>query len=161
MTTTRTWIGALLGLGFIAAVQAQSVTVTDTWARATVQGQRATGAFMKITAKDGARLVGVQSPVAALTEIHEMKMERDVMKMAAIASLDLPAGKTVELKPGGYHVMLMDLKQALPKDSTVPLTLQFVDAKGQPSQMVIQVPVATRAPSAAMPDGHSHGSHKH
>ena len=144
---------------------AQTVSVTDTWARATVPGQKATGAFMKITAKDGARLVGVQSPVAGVAEIHEMKMDRDVMKMAAIAGLDLPAGKTVELKPGGYHVMLMDLKQALPKDSTVPLTLQFVDAKGKPSQMAIQVPVSSMAPGGAMPggmsSGHSHGDHKH
>lgn len=160
MTTTGKWLGALVGLGFFAAVQAQTVTVSDAWARATVQGQRATGAFMKITAKDGARLVGAQSPVAAVTEIHEMKMDRDVMKMSAIAGLDLPAGKTVELKPGGYHVMLMDLKQTLPKDSTVPLTLQFVDANGKPSQMEIKLPVSTVVP-ATMPSGHSHGEHKH
>ena len=142
------------------AAFAQDIAVSDAWARATVQGQKATGAFMKLTAKDGARLVGAQSPVAGVTEIHEMKMERDVMKMAAIAGLDLPAGKTVELKPGSYHVMLMDLKQALPKDSMVPLTLQFVDAKGKPSQMEIKVPVSTMVPGG-MPSGHSHGDHKH
>ena len=142
------------------AAFAQTVTVTDAWARATVQGQRATGVFMKLTAKDGARLVGVQSPVAGVTEIHEMKMDRDVMKMSAMAGLDLPAGKTVELKPGSYHVMLMDLKQALPKDSAVPLTLQFVDTKGKAAQIEIKVPVSTMVPGG-MPSGHSHGDHKH
>ena len=144
---------------------AQTVSVTDAWARATVSGQKATGAFMKITAQDGARLVGVQSPVAGVTEIHEMKMDRDVMKMSAIAELDLPAGKTIELKPGSYHVMLMDLKQALSKDSTVPLTLQFVDAKGKASRLDIKVPVSAMPPGGAMPggmpSGHSHGDHKH
>ena len=66
---------------------AQNVTVTDAWARATVQGQKATGAFMKITAKDNSKLVGVTSPAAGVTEIHEMKMDKDVMKMSAIPSL--------------------------------------------------------------------------
>ena len=73
---------------------AQNVTVTDAWARATVQGQKATGAFMKITAKDNTQLVGVSSPVAGVAEIHEMKMDKDVMKMAALPhGLELPAGK--------------------------------------------------------------------
>ena len=99
---------------------------------------------MKITAKDGARLVSVSSPVAGVTEVHEMKMEGDVMKMRALAAgLELPAGKTVELKPGGYHVMLMDLKAALPKDSTVPMTLTFRDAKGVETKVELKLPVAT------------------
>ena len=65
---------------------------------------------MKITAPEGAKLVGASSPAAGVTEVHEMKMEGDVMKMRAMPFLDLPAGKTVELKPGGYHIMLLDLK---------------------------------------------------
>ena len=134
-------------------VHAQSVDVTDAWVRTSVQGQKATGAFMKLTAKDGAKLVAASSPVAGVTEVHEMKMEGDVMKMKAVAGgLDLPAGKTVELKPGGYHVMLMDLKAALPKDSTIPLTLVFKDAKGVESRLELKVPVAA-APMAA--------AHKH
>ena len=110
---------------------AQSINVKDAWARASVPGQMGTGAFMKITAKDGAQLVSASSPVAGVTEVHEMKMDGDVMKMRAVpGGLPWPAGKTVELNPGGYHVMLMDLKAALPKDSTIPLTLVFKDAKG-------------------------------
>ena len=141
---------------------AQSVDVKGAWARTAVPGQKATGAFMTLTAKDGARLVSASSPVAGVTEVHEMKMDGDVMKMRAVpGGLDLPAGKTVELKPGGYHVMLMDLKAALPKDTTVPLTLVFKDAKGVESKMELTLPVAAMAPGAKM-DGKpamNHGKH--
>jgi copper(I)-binding protein len=130
-------------------VHAQTVEVRDAWARTTVQGQKATGAFMKLTAKEGLRLVGAASPVAGVTEVHEMKMEGDVMKMRAMPALELPAGQTVELKPGGYHVMLMDLKTALKKDSTIPLTLVFKDAKGVESKQQVQLTVLTTAPGAA------------
>ncbi len=129
-------------------------------------GQKATGAFMKITAKDGVKLVGASSPAAGVSEVHEMKMEGDVMKMRAIpGGLDIAAGKTVELKPGGYHVMLMDLKATLQKDSTVPLTLVFKDAKGAESKVELKVPVTTNAPgmtgakSADMPPM-DHSKHK-
>ncbi|WP_310614606.1 copper chaperone PCu(A)C [Limnohabitans sp.] len=143
---------------------AQNVTVTDAWARATVQGQKATGAFMKITAKDNAKLVGVSSPVAGVAEIHEMKVEKDVMKMAALPNgLDLPAGKAVELKPGSYHVMLMDLKAPLAKDTTVPVTLTFQDAKGVKSNLELKVQVGMQAPMMQHQKqmDHNHGDHKH
>ncbi len=129
---------------------AQTVEVKDAWVRASVQGQMATGAFMKLKSKDGAQLVSVSTPVAGIAEVHEMKMEGEVMKMRAVPALDLPAGTTVELKPGGYHVMLMDLKTALKKDSTVPMTLVFKDAKGVQSTLALKVPVAV------MPVAHSH-----
>jgi copper(I)-binding protein len=149
---------ALTTLCTISAL-AQNITVTDAWARATVQGQKATGAFMKITAKDNAKLVGVSSPVAGVAEVHEMKMDKDVMKMAALPNgLDLPAGKAVELKPGGYHVMLMDLKAPLAKDSTIPLTLTVQDAKGVKSTVELKMLVGMQAP--AMPS-HDHSKHKH
>ena len=150
MTTKTLIIAAALLAG---TAYAQTVDVKDAWVRTSVPGQKATGAFMKLTAKDGAKLVAASSPVAGVTEVHEMKMEGDVMKMKAVAGgLDLPAGKTVELKPGGYHVMLMDLKAALPKDSTIPLTLVFKDAKGVESRLELKLPVAA-APMAA--------AHKH
>ncbi len=123
------------------------VVVKDAWVRTSVQGQKATGAFMTITAKDGAKLIGASTSAAGIAEIHEMKMDGDIMRMRAVAGgLDLPAGKAVELKPGGYHVMLMDLKAALPKDSTVPLTLVIKDAKGMESKVELKLTVATTAP---------------
>ena len=136
---------------------AQTVEVKDAWVRASVPGQMATGAFMKLKSKDGAQLVSVSTPVAGIAEVHEMKMEGDVMKMRAVSVLDLPAGKTVELKPGGYHVMLMDLKTTLKQDSTVPMTLVFKDAKGVQSTLALKVPVAVSAPGAiANSNAHSH-----
>ena len=118
-------------------------------------GQKGTGAFMTLTAAQGARLVGASSPAAGVTEVHEMKLDGDVMRMRAVPVLELPAGKPVELKPGGYHVMLLDLKAPLAKDSTVPLTLTFKDAKGTESRLDLTVPVAAQAP-AAPAHGHKH-----
>lgn len=150
-------LAAILALS-CSALYAQTVDVKDAWARATVPGQKATGAFMKLTAKDGAKLVAVSTPAAGVAEVHEMKMDGDVMKMRAVqGGLDLPAGKAVELKPGGYHIMLMDLKAPLPKDSTVPVTLVFKDAKGAESKQELNVPVTTAAPMGAM----MHGEHQH
>jgi len=141
---------------------AQTVEVKDAWVRTAVQGQKATGAFMKLTAKDGVKLVSASSSAAGVVEVHEMKMDGDVMRMRAVqGGLDLPAGKTVELKPGGYHVMLMDLKAALPKDSTVPMTLVFKDAKGVESKVEVKAPVATAAPTAKSGDMHSMDHSKH
>ena len=138
----------LLATTFSIQAFAQTVEVKDAWARATVQGQMATGAFMKLTAKEGSRLVAASSPVAGVTEVHEMVMDNNVMKMRAVPGLDLPAGKAVELKPGGYHVMLMDLKAPLKKDTTIPLTLVFKDARGVESRTELKVPVNTAAPMA-------------
>ena len=142
-------------------VVAQTVAITNSWVRATVQGQKATGAFMTVTSKENAKLVTVSSPVAGIAEIHEMKMEKDVMKMAALPNgLDLPAGKAVDLKPGGFHIMLMDLKLPLNKDVAVPLTLTFQDSSGKKSQQVVQVPVSVQPPSGQVMN-HQHGDHKH
>ena len=126
--------------GSKSSVANANVTISDSWVRPTVAGQKATGAFMKITAKENSKLLSVSSPVAGVAEVHEMKMEKDVMKMAALPNgLDLPAGKAVELKPGSYHVMLMDLKAPLTKDTTVPLTLILQDAKGVKSNVELKV----------------------
>jgi copper(I)-binding protein len=95
-------------------------------------------------------LVGVSSPVAGVAEIHEMKMNGDVMQMRAVAGgLEVPAGKPVALRPGNYHLMLMDLKQPLKKDSSIPLTLVFKDASGKQSTTELQVPVQLSPPAAA------------
>ena len=149
---------ALLG----SAAFAQNVTVADGWVRATVQGQKATGAFMRLTAKDNAKFVSAASPAAGVVEIHEMKMDKDVMKMAALPNgLDLPAGQTVELKPGSYHVMLMDLKAPLAADSTVPVTLTFQDAKGNKTTQELKLPVKSPMPASMQGGQHYHGDHHH
>lgn len=127
---------------------AQNVDIKDAWVRTSVQGQKGSGAFMTLTAKQATRLVSISTPVAGVAQVHEMKMEGDVMKMRSLPDgLDLPAGKPVALSPGGFHIMLMDLKAALPKDSTVPLTLVFKDTSGVESKLDVQLPVASTAPN--------------
>lgn len=153
--------------GVVTPAWAQTIEVKDAWVRSTVEGQQGTGAFMKITARETVRLVGISSSMAGIAEVHEMKLENDVMKMRRLSVLVLPAGKTVEFKPGGYHVMLMDLKQPLPKGSTMPLTLRFKDAKGVDSKVELTVPVSTVAPHAGAATGEANdkaapqAAHKH
>ncbi len=145
-TLKTLFVAAALAATAFASAFAQTIDVKDAWVRTSVPGQKATGAFMKITAREGSRLVAASSPVAGVTEVHEMKMDGNIMKMRALENgLELPAGKTVELKPGGFHVMLMDLKGPLAKDSTVPLTLVFKDAKGAESKLELKLPVAAAA----------------
>ncbi len=152
---TKLLVGAL-ALGCTVA-QAQTVEVKDAWVRATVTGQKGTGSFMKLTSNTPLQLVGVKSPAAGVAEVHEMKMDGDVMRMRPIPGLELPAGKTVELKPGGYHVMLMDLKQPLVKDTTVPVTLVFKDAQGKLTEQALSLPVSATAPGgSAKAGGHQH-----
>jgi len=131
---------------FNTGAHAQAVVVKDAWVRATVPGQMATGAFLTLTAKADAQLVSVSTPAAGIAEVHEMKMEGDVMKMRALPRLELPAGKAVELKPSGFHVMLMDLRAPLVKGSKLPLMLVFKDTQGAESRMTVSVPVSNIAP---------------
>jgi hypothetical protein len=154
----KTWIPSLLLAATFGIAQAQTAPVTaeGAWARASVQGQSASGAFLRLTAREPLSLVGVATPVAGVAEVHEMKMEGEVMKMRPLASLELPAGKAVELKPGGHHVMLMDLKAPLAAGTRVPLTLTFRDARGQASKLELSVPVLTRAPQGAPAHVHKH-----
>lgn len=144
----RIGAAAVFGVAFgafgLAAAQAQTpnVSVTDAWVRGTVPQQQGSGAFMRLTAAQATRLVGVSTPVAAMAEVHEMKTGADgVMQMKALAALDLPAGKPVELKPGSYHVMLMGLKQQLKAGDLVPLTLSFDNGNGKKETQELKLPV--------------------
>jgi periplasmic copper chaperone A len=127
------------------------VKITDAWVRGTVAQQKASGAFMQITSASGGRLLEVSTPLAGVAEIHEMAMQGDMMRMRAVPALELPAGKTVELKPGGYHVMLMDLKQQLKAGDSVPLTLVVEGKDGKRETLQVKAPVRALA----------EGAHKH
>jgi len=152
---------AVLAAGLLASAAAfAQVTVQDAWVRGTVPGQTSSGAFMTLQSADGAKVLGVSTPVAGTAEIHEMKMEGNVMRMRAVQSLELPKGQTVQLKPGGYHVMLMDLKRPLADGEAVPMTLRFVDAKGVASEQNVQLPVSAAAPGGEAMGGGEH-QHKH
>ena len=129
------------------AVQAQ-VTVSGAWVRGTVQGQTATGAYMQLRSADGATLLGADSPAAGIVEIHEMRMEGNTMRMRGVEQLELPAGRAVELKPGGYHVMLMDLKAPLKKGDTVPIKLKVRSKSGQTQDVEVKAEVRDVAAAA-------------
>ena len=136
-----------------------AVDVRDAWVRFAVKGQSGTGAFMTLAAPSGARLTGASTPVAGQAEIHEMKMEGDVMRMRAVAGgIDLPPRQPVELKPGGYHLMLTDLRKPLAAGEKVPLTLEFVDRAGRTGIVRLEVPV--REAAAGGGDA-AVGTHRH
>ena len=140
------------------AAQAQ-VVVKDAWVRATVPQQKATGAFMQLRAAKDSKLVSASSPITPTVEVHEMAMQDNVMRMREVPAIDLPAGKTVEFKPGGYHVMLMDLKQQVKEGDTVPLTLVIEGKDGKRDSVEVNAPVRALNASA-QPSGHGgHGAH--
>lgn len=143
-----------LALMWAAGAAHAQVTVGDPWVRATVAQQKATGMFAQVTSAQGGKLVAASSPVAAVVEIHEMAMENNVMKMRAVPGLELPAGKAVDLKPGGYHVMLMGLKQQVKEGEVVPVTLVVEGKDGKRESVEVKAPVRALAAQAA---GHSHG----
>ncbi|MBS1147446.1 MAG: hypothetical protein H6R08_1622 [Proteobacteria bacterium] len=142
----------------MAALAAQSawaanLSVTDAWARATMPGQKVSGAYMQLQSDADARLVSASSPAVPRVEVHEMKMDGDVMRMREVKSIELPKGKTVSLEPGGYHIMLMNLTKPIAAGEVIPLTL-VVESGGK--RQTIEVKAEARAPgSGAMPH-HAH-----
>jgi copper(I)-binding protein len=150
----------LMAVSAVATAQS-AVDIKDPWVRATVAQQKATGAFMQLTAKRDSKLIEVKSPVAAVVEIHEMAMDDNVMKMRAIPGLALPAGKTVELKPGAYHVMLLDLKAQVKEGDTVPLTLVFEGRDGQRESVEVKAPARPLGGMPGMSGKPAQGAHQH
>lgn len=150
---------ALTALFTTSAWAQTAVQVEGAWVRGTVASQKGSGAFMKLTASTPVRLVGVQTSVAGITELHEMAMDKDIMLMREVPGINLAAGRPLELKPGGFHVMLMDLKQPLKAGESVALTLTFEDAaKKRFTQEVKAAVVPLGATPAAAPHG---AGHKH
>ena len=141
-----------LGLSF--SVQAQeakvgSIKVEQAYTRSTVPGQMAAGGFMKIENKGGGadQLVSASSPVAGEVQLHEMAMEGNVMKMRQVKDITVPAGGAVELKPGGLHLMFMNIKAPLTAGESVPVKLKFAKA----GEVEVKMPVnAMGQPGGAM-----------
>ncbi|MEO8717722.1 MAG: copper chaperone PCu(A)C [Burkholderiales bacterium] len=130
-----------VALAVLAGAAHAQVEVKDAWIRGMVAPQDTTGAFMQITSKTAARLVGVETPAAGMASIHQSKMEGDVMRMRHVEAIDLPPGKPVDLKPGGYHVMLMHVAHPLREGESVPLTLIVETAGGKRESVTVDVPV--------------------
>jgi len=124
------------------AAWAANISVTDAWARATMPGQPVSGAYMQIQADADARLLSVSSSVVPRVEVHEMNMDGGVMRMREVKSIELPKGKTVSLEPGGFHIMLMNLKKPIAAGDVIPLTL-IVESGGK--QQKVEVKAVARA----------------
>ncbi len=148
---------ALFSVTFSAAAE---VTVTDAWVRGMVKGQTETGAYMTIKSTEPTKLVGVSSPVTKVVQLHEMKMDGDVMTMRPLKSLAVPADKPLSFGPDGYHIMLIDLKKPLAKGESVPLKLTFRSQGGKKSSVEVKAEVrALTEPSAPAPMDHAHMQH--
>lgn len=148
---------SLAGLGALSPANAAevtlgSLTIADGFSRATLPNAPVGGGFLTITNSGSAddRLVSATSPVAGEVQIHEMKMEGDVMKMAQLPDgLPIPAGQTVTLQPGGFHLMFMQLKQALVEGTKLPVTLTFEKAGSIEVELDIEG-IAATAPAHQM-----------
>jgi copper(I)-binding protein len=144
----RFFVLAGLLLSVSAYGQTAGIRAEQPWARATAPQQKVGGAYVTLTSPIDDRLVGVSSPVAGRVEVHEMTMEGSVMRMREVAGgLPLPAGKTVALAPGGYHIMLMDLRKPLIAGQVIALQLRFEHAAPLELEAPI-APVGAQGPGA-------------
>ena len=137
------WMLALTLGVLVQTSWAANIRVTDAWARATLPGQKVSGAYMQIQADADARLVGVSSPAVARVEVHEMKMDGDVMRMRELKSVNLPKGKVVSLQPGGFHLMLMNVKKPLVAGDIIPFTL-VVESGGKRQKIEVKAEARDR-----------------
>jgi len=136
----------------VVSATAGQVLISQAWIRPAVKGQSGTGGFMRLLSPQGGTLLGFVSPVAT-AELHEMAMEGDVMRMRSLKSLAMPAGQPVDLKPGSYHLMLMNLKKPLKVGDLVPVTLKLQGADGKVVSQTFKVPVLNAAPLASGAEG--------
>jgi len=128
----------LMPLMFLAMPAWAQVSVEKPWSRATPPGAKVGAGFMQLRNAGAAeRVVGASSPVAGRVEMHITVRDGDVMKMREVKSFEIPAGGGFELKPGGAHLMLVDLKRPLKKGEKVPLTLKL--EKGGELKMELSV----------------------
>ena len=126
--------------------QAPEVNITDHWVRATAEGQDVGAAYMTITSAVDTSLIKVESAASASVEIHSMHMENGVMKMRMLEQLDLKAGTPNKLAPGGFHLMLFDLKKPLKAGEVVSFTLHLKNQAGKESLATVNSPILAEQP---------------
>lgn len=145
---------ALAAFGTLAhSYKLGEIDIGHPYARPTREGQTVGGGYLKLANKGAAdRLISASSPAAGAVEIHTMSMEGDVMKMRQVDAIELATGQTVELKPGGYHLMLMGLKAPLKAGDKLPLTLKFEKA----GEVVVTINVEEPKPRADAAAAHKH-----
>ena len=127
----------------VVAFAANPVNVSDTWVRASAPGQSVGAAYMTLQSSSDTSLVKVESNAAGSVEIHSMTMKNGVMQMRMMETLPLSAGKPAKLEPGGFHLMLFDLKKPLKAGDKVKFTLYFKNDAGKTSVVQVVSPVKT------------------
>ena len=137
------------------AAKANTVVIQDAWARATHPGQKVGAAYMTLTSPQDTALVKIESDVTESVEIHSMSMQNGVMKMRMLDKLPLAAEKPYKLAPGGFHLMLFDLKKPLLEGEQLNLILHFTDKHNVASQQKIKVLVKS-AENVNQDAGHEH-----
>ena len=119
----------------------ESVAIMDNWVRANAPGQSVGAAYMTLLSAQDSTMIKAEADIAGSVEIHSMKMENGVMKMRMLEELPLKAGKAEKLAPGGFHLMLFDLKKPLVAGENVKFTLSFKDAAGKTTQQQVTLPI--------------------
>lgn len=150
-------IAALLGATVLAATAfAGTIGVVDPYVRMVPQGVPTTAAFMTLKNNGNAdrKLLRVDSPAAKTVELHTHLDDNGVMRMRQVREIDIKAGHQTELKPGSFHVMMIDLKQPLQEGEKVPMTLSFDDGSSEKVEAVVRMP-SVRAQSSSAPDQHN------
>jgi periplasmic copper chaperone A len=143
-------------LAALSAPALATVTVKDPLVRATASYQKSSVVLMQITSSNDARLVKANSPVARVVELHETVMKNHVMTMQTVRAIDLPAGKTVELKRDGYMVMLIGLKQQIKEGDTIPISI-VIEGKNKKRETIKLNASAIKMDTAASDkDSHAH-----
>jgi len=142
------FICAAPSLGFAQDAKVGNIAINGAYTRATVAGQAAAGGYMKITSNGAAdQLISASSPVSAEVQLHTMKMDGNVMQMREVKQIEVPANGAVDLKPGGLHLMFMNIKAPLKAGDMVPVKLRFAKA----GEVEVKMPVNA-------PGGHGHGA---
>lgn len=144
---------AAVVLGLASMYGYADVSIKAPWVRATAPAQKVAGGYMQISSTTNATLLKLTSPVASSVELHASTMENGVMKMRYLEQLEIPAGKVIEFKPGGYHIMLIGLKKQLVEGDKIPLKLLFADNSNKEHLFEVSFPVQA--------DAHEKHEHMH
>lgn len=134
------WRSAVLAAFAVGACNAAlaEVTASNAWARATAPGQKTGAAYVTLRSTGDAKVLGVSSSAAGRAELHTSMIMSGVASMHPMDALELPAGQAVELKPGGDHIMLMELRHPLRHGEKLPLVITVEEAGGKRSRIEVE-----------------------
>jgi len=155
---TRFFLTLSLAASAFAVTAKETVSIENVWVRATAPGQDVGAAYMTFASKQDVTLIRIESDATKSVEIHSMSMQNGVMKMRMLETLPIKAGKPYKLEPGGFHLMLFDLKKPLTSGQYVNFELTFKSGNTEFKQQV-KAPIKTESSTESGSDDHSHHHH--